>query len=160
MPQNGFDTKLVKDLAKILRESDLSDIEIEYEGTKIRVSKQINLVSASSAPQAINYAAPASAPAPTSNAPTASVENTVAREAKSGNIVTSPMVGTVYFAPEPNAKPFISIGDTVKKGQQLFIVEAMKTLNAVNSEFDGVVKEILVRDAHPVEFGEQLCIIE
>lgn len=161
MPQNGFDTKLVKDLAKILRESDLSDIEIEYEGTKIRVSKQINLVSGAPAPQSINYALPAAAPAATNNAPVpAAAINAEVPAAKSGNIVTSPMVGTVYFAPEPNAKPFISVGDTVKKGQQLFIVEAMKTLNAVNSEFDGVVKEILVRDAHPVEFGEQLCIIE
>lgn len=158
MPQNGFDTKLVKDLAKILRESDLSDIEIEYDGTKIRVSKQVNLVAAAPAPQAVNFSVPA-APSVISNSPQASTA-TVMPEAKSGNIVTSPMVGTVYFAPEPSAKPFISVGDTVKKGQQLFIVEAMKTLNAVTSEFDGVVKEILVRDAHPVEFGEQLCIIE
>ena len=157
MPQNGFDTKLVKDLAKILRDSDLSDIEIEHDGIKIRVSKQINMVSAAAvAPQPINVAVPAAAPLVATSAPASAAAPTKA----SGNIVTSPMVGTVYFSPEPNAKPFASVGDSVKKGQQLFIIEAMKTLNAVNSEFDGIVKEILVRDAHPVEFGEPICVIE
>ncbi len=160
MPQNGFDTKLVKDLAKILKDSDLSDIEIEHDGIKIRVSKQVNMIAAQSVPQAYNVAVPASAPTASAAPLAESSAPSVAPAKPSGNIVSSPMVGTVYFSPEPNAKPFISVGDSVKKGQQLFIVEAMKTLNAVNSDFDGIVKEILVRDAHPVEFGEQLCIIE
>lgn len=160
MSQSGFDTKIVKELAKILRDSDLNEIEIEHEGTKIRVSKQSNLISAPqnyqqivAAPSPANIGAPSMDVKPVESAPVSAL-------AAVGNAVTSPMVGTIYFSPEQNAKPFISVGDTVEKGQQLFIVEAMKTLNAVTSEFEGVVKAILVRDAHPVEFGEQLCIIE
>lgn len=161
MPTNGFDTKLVKDLAKILRDSDLSEIEVDHGGTKIRVAKQSNVVTHQSvlaAPQP-NYAAPApiAAPAsmPSDPAEVPAVSHTVGK-----NYVTSPMVGTVYTSPEPGAKAFVNIGDSVKEGQQIFIVEAMKTLNAVNAHCSGIIKEILVKDAQPVEFGEHLCVIE
>lgn len=164
MPNNGFDTKLVKDLAKILRDQELSEIEIDHEGTKIRVSRTL-----SAAPQ--NFVAmppPAFAPhAPVSVAAPieakAETSDKVAAQPKGGssaNNVSSPMVGTAYLAAEPGAKPFVNVGDTVKEGQQLFIIEAMKTLNPVNSPRSGVVTAIFVGDAQPVEFGEPLCSIE
>lgn len=157
MSTNGFDTKLVKDLAKILRDSELSEIEIDNQGTKIRVTRQLNVTSYVAAPQ----------PAPVYNhAPEAPISAPVAKSetsqasANSANNVTSPMVGTAYLAPEPGAKPFVSVGDTVKEGQQLFIVEAMKTLNAVTATRAGTVSAIFVKDGQPVEFGEPLCAID
>lgn len=155
MPKSGLDTKLVQDLAQILNDSELTEIEVEHEGTKIRVTKQVNAVAAPAA--YIPSAAPVAAPA----APAASAPATApAAQTVSGNPVTSPMVGTTYLAAEPGAKPFVKVGDTVSVGQQLFIIEAMKTMNAVNSTVAGTIKQILISDAQPVEFGEVLCIIE
>ncbi|KAF0109382.1 MAG: acetyl-CoA carboxylase biotin carboxyl carrier protein [Hyphomonadaceae bacterium] len=159
MTTNGFDTKLVKELAKILRDSDLSEIEVDHAGTKIRVAKQSNVISQIAAPQTVQHSitAPIAAPIamPSDPAQIPPIKNEVA-----ANFVTSPMVGTIYLAQEPGATPFVNIGDTVSEGQQLFVVEAMKTLNAVNAHCGGVIKAILVKDAQPVEFGERLCIIE
>lgn len=159
MTTNGFDTKLVKELAKILRDSDLSEIEVDYAGTKIRVAKQSNVISQIAAPQPVQQhtAAPLAAPIamPSDPAQIPAKSNDVA-----ANFVTSPMVGTIYLAQEPGAKPFVNVGDVVSEGQQLFVVEAMKTLNAVNAHCSGTIKAILVKDAQPVEFGERLCIIE
>lgn len=158
MSTNGFDTKLVKDLAKILRDSELSEIEIDNQGTKIRVTRQLNVTSYVAAPQVApvqNYA-----PEVSNNSPVANVEVPKATSSNSANNVTSPMVGTAYLASEPGAKPFINVGDTVKEGQQLFIVEAMKTLNAVTATRSGVVSAIFVKDGQPVEFGEPLCTID
>jgi len=158
MTTNGFDTKLVKELAKILRDSDLSEIEVDHAGTKIRVAKQSTIATQIAAPQPYQHqiaAPPMAASMPSDPAATPSKNNEV-----SANYVTSPMVGTIYLAQEPGAKPFINVGDTVTEGQQLFVVEAMKTLNAVNAHCAGVIKAILVKDAQPVEFGERLCIIE
>ncbi|WP_240007741.1 acetyl-CoA carboxylase biotin carboxyl carrier protein [Pseudaquidulcibacter saccharophilus] len=155
MPSNnGFDTKLVKDLAKILRDSELTEIEIDNEGTKIRVTRNVTQTVVAAAPVAAApvAAAPVATPAPAAAA---------AAEVKvKGNAVTSPMVGTIYLSPEPGAAVFAKVGDTVKEGQQLFIIEAMKTMNSVTATASGVIKEILVSDAQPVEFGEALCIIE
>lgn len=155
MPTGGFDTKLVKDLAKILRDSELSEIEIDHDGTKIRVSRQSNYVQAAAPQQIAQYVAPAIEAAPAPKPAAAPVQS-----ANNANAVTSPMVGTAYISAEPGAKPFVNVGDTVKEGQQIFIVEAMKTLNAVNAPRSGVVTAIFVKDAQPVEFGEALCIIE
>ena len=162
MPSSeGFNTKLVKDLARILNETNLTEIEIDDGGTKIRVSRTVTV-----APQA--YAAPM--PAPVAAAPAAAA--TVAAPAPAAAVaapvdpakhpgaVTSPMVGTCYLAPEPGAAMFVKEGDTVKEGQQLFIIEAMKTMNPIPSPRAGKVTKILVSDAQPVEFGEALCIIE
>jgi acetyl-CoA carboxylase biotin carboxyl carrier protein len=154
MPSNnGFDTKLVKDLAKILRDSELTEIEIDNEGTKIRVTRNVTqTVVAAAAPVAAAPVAATPAAAPVAAAPV---------EVKSkGNAVTSPMVGTIYLSPEPGTPAFAKVGDTVKEGQQLFIIEAMKTMNSVTATVSGVIKEILVTDAQPVEYGEALCIIE
>ena len=155
MPSNnGFDTKLVKDLAKILRDSELTEIEIDYEGTKIRVTRNVTQTVVAAAPVAAAPVAAAPVATPAAAAPAA------AEVKVKGNAVTSPMVGTIYLSPEPGAAVFAKVGDTVKEGQQLFIIEAMKTMNSVTATASGVIKEILVSDAQPVEFGEALCIIE
>lgn len=160
MSQSGFDTKLVKDLARILRDTDLSEIEVENEGVRVRVARQ-----ASVAPQMVHAQVPvASAPVaamPAAPAPAATAAAAPAADpAKHAGAVASPMVGTVYTQPEPGAAAFIKVGDTVKEGQQLFIIEAMKTMNPVPSPRSGTVTAILVHDAQPVEYGEALCVIE
>ena len=160
MSQSGFDTKLVKDLARILRDTDLSEIEVENEGVRVRVARQANI-----APQMVQAHVPvASAPVaamPAAPVPTAAAAAAPAADpAKHPGAVPSPMVGTVYTQPEPGASAFIKVGDTVKEGQQLFIIEAMKTMNPVPSPRSGTVTALLVHDAQPVEYGEALCVIE
>ncbi|MEQ8559354.1 MAG: acetyl-CoA carboxylase biotin carboxyl carrier protein [Henriciella sp.] len=154
--KNGLDTGLVRELASILRDADLGEVEIEHEGLRIRVSK-----SSPHAPAPVQYAAPpaaAPAPAPAAAAPAPAEAAPAAAPAK--NAVTSPMVGTVYLSPEPGAKAFVAVGDKVKKGDTLMLVEAMKTFNPVEAPAAGTVKEIIVDDAQPVEFGEPLIVIE
>jgi acetyl-CoA carboxylase biotin carboxyl carrier protein len=154
----GFDTKLVKDLAKILRETDLSEIEVENEGVRVRVARQANVVAAApAAPAATNVYVPPTAP---SAAPAAAAAAATPDAAKHPGMVPSPMVGTVYNQPEPGAAAFIKVGDKVTEGQKLFIIEAMKTMNPVPSPRAGTVTAILVHDSQPVEFGEPLCVIE
>lgn len=161
MSQSGFDTKLVKDLARILRDTDLSEIEVENEGVRVRVARQANI-----APQMVQAQVPmaqapmATAPAAANSASAAPATAPAADPAKHPGAVPSPMVGTVYTQPEPGASAFIKVGDTVKEGQQLFIIEAMKTMNPVPSPRSGTVTAILVHDAQPVEYGEALCVIE
>jgi acetyl-CoA carboxylase biotin carboxyl carrier protein len=156
---NGFDTKLVKELAKILRETDLSEIEVDNGGVKVRVARQANVV------QTVQAAAPAPsyapAPALAMVAPSPAPANApVADAAKHPGMVPSPMVGTVYCQPEPGAAVFVKVGDVVSEGQKLFIIEAMKTMNPVPAPRSGTVTAILVHDSQPVEFGEPLCVIE
>jgi len=139
------DAAAIRELAELLKETGLTEIEIEQNGARLRVSNQAGGTVAASAPAAAP--APAAIPAP----PKPSGPNP--------NAVPSPMVGTVYFAPEPGAKPFVSVGQTVKEGDTLFIVEAMKTMNPITSPRGGVVAEICVHDAQPVEFGQALCIL-
>ena len=161
MSQSGFDTKLVKDLARILRDTDLSEIEVENEGVRVRVARQASVapqmvqahMPMAQAPMAMAPAAANSASAPAAPAPAAD-------PAKHPGAVPSPMVGTVYTQPEPGASAFIKVGDTVKEGQQLFIIEAMKTMNPVPSPRSGTVTAIRAHDAQPVEYGEALCVIE
>jgi acetyl-CoA carboxylase biotin carboxyl carrier protein len=160
MSQSGFDTKLVKDLARILRDTDLSEIEVENEGVRVRVVRQSNI-----APQLVHAQvpmahAPMAMPPSTTPSPPATAAAPAADPAKHPGAVASPMVGTVYTQPEPGASAFIKVGDTVKEGQQLFIIEAMKTMNPVPSPRAGTVTAILVHDAQPVEYGEALCVIE
>lgn len=170
MPNNGnpsgFDTKLVKDLAKILNDTDLSEIEVENEGVRVRVARQSNVITSHGAPPATNFYVPAptspqQAIAPNATPPVAANAPSVAMDpSKSVGMVPSPMVGTVYAQPEPGAPPFIKVGDVVSEGQKLFIIEAMKTMNPVPSPRAGTVVAILVKDSQPVEFGEPLCVIE
>lgn len=145
----SINTKLIRDLAEILNETSLSDIEVEQNDLRIRVSRN----SGPSAPvQAVYTPQPAAAPV-ASGTPSA-------KEELNKNAVTSPMVGTAYLAPAPGARAFVEIGQRVSEGQTLLIVEAMKTMNQIPSPRSGVVKAILVEDAQPVEFGEPLVIVE
>lgn len=144
------DSKTIRELAEILNEANLTEIEVEVEGMRLRVARadQVTLVSAPAAAAPV----PPAAAAPT--APEPASPNSLA------GAVKSPMVGTVYVAPDPNAPPFIKEGDTVSAGQTLFIIEAMKTMNPVAAPKAGKVKSILVHNAQPVEFDETLVIIE
>jgi acetyl-CoA carboxylase biotin carboxyl carrier protein len=153
--KNGIDKELIRDLANILNDTDLSEIEIEQDDLRIRVSR--------SAPAATVYAAapPAyAAPAPAAPAPLAAPAASAAPARNPANTVTSPMVGTVYLSPAPGARAFIEVGATVKEGQTLLIVEAMKTMNQIPAPKSGKVTEIIVNDAQPVEYGEALVVIE
>lgn len=155
-----LDAGLVRELAAILREADLGEVEVEHEGLRIRVSKATSMAPAA---PAIVQAPVAAAPAPVAAAPAAGAPAAAAAPAPAaapGNAVTSPMVGTVYLSPEPGAKAFVNVGDKVKKGDTLMLIEAMKTFNPVTADADGTVKDILVADAQPVEFGEALIVVE
>lgn len=151
-----FDALLVRQLADILTETGLSEIEVEHEGLKIRVAKTLT-----AAPQALAYApAPAvSAPAATAQAPAADAAPAAPARA-AGETVNSPMVGTAYLSPQPGADPFVKVGDTVTAGQTIMIVEAMKTMNPIPATRGGKIVELLVADGQPVEYGEPLAVIE
>ena len=147
------DTALVKALADILDEAGLAELEYETADLSVRLSRVSG--AAPVAPVAA-VAAPAAAPA----SPAAAAAADSADAASHPGAVTSPMVGTVYVAPEPDAPSFIEVGGTVKKGQTLLIVEAMKVMNPITAPADGTVKQIFVQNAQPVEFGEVLVVIE
>ncbi|MDZ4363840.1 acetyl-CoA carboxylase biotin carboxyl carrier protein [Brevundimonas sp.] len=157
-----IDTSLVRSLADILNDTDLTEIEVERGELRIRVAREIHaapVMQYAAAPAPAAHAAPAAAAA----APAAALSmpsDPATIVAKSGEEVKSPMVGTVYLQASPEAPPFAQAGDKVKKGQTLLIIEAMKTMNPIQSPRDGVVKEILVGDAQPVEFGEPLVLLE
>jgi acetyl-CoA carboxylase biotin carboxyl carrier protein len=151
--KTGIDQQLIRDLAGILNDTNLTEIEVELDAFKVRVSRQAAAVHAVAAPAPV-YAAPAaSAPAQAASAAAAPAET-------SKNAVPSPMVGTAYLAPSPDAKPFIEVGQPVKEGQTLLIIEAMKTMNQIPSPRSGTVKAILVEDSQPVEYGMPLVVIE
>ena len=154
-PKNKLDTGLVRELAAILREADLGEVEIEHDGLRIRVSKPAAPVSAPM--QA--YATPQMMAAPASPAASAPPAATAA-PAISENAVKSPMVGTAYLSPEPGAKAFINVGDKVKKGDTLLLIEAMKTFNPVDAPRAGTITAIIIDDAQPVEYGEPLVVID
>lgn len=153
--KSGVDQQLIRDLAGILDETNLTEIEVEQDDMRIRVSR-MSAVSgvAAYAPPAPN---PAQAAAPQQPAATAPAGADADRLKKA---VPSPMVGTAYAAPAPGAKPFVEVGQTVREGQTLLIIEAMKTMNQIPSPRSGVVAEILFEDTQPVEYGEPLVVIE
>ena len=151
------DTALVKALADILDEAGLAELEYETADLSVRLSRVSSAVPV--APVAA-VAAPAEAPAAAPTPPAAALAADSADAASHPGAVTSPMVGTVYVAPEPDAPSFIEVGGTVKKGQTLLIVEAMKVMNPITAPADGTVKQIFVQNAQPVEFGEVLVVIE
>lgn len=150
-----IDPALVREIANLLSESDLTEIEVQREDLRIRVVRQPPTLVAA-APYAV-AAAPATAPAA---APAPVVTAEAADPAKHPGVVPSPMVGTAYLGPDPGARPFIEVGAVVKEGQTLLIVEAMKTMNAIPAPRAGTVTRILVTNAQPVEYGEPLLIIE
>jgi acetyl-CoA carboxylase biotin carboxyl carrier protein len=146
------DSALVRELALLLDETSLTEIEIERAGLRLRVARNISVAATMPMPIAAPPAGlPVAAAAPAAAA---------ADLSKHPGAVTSPMVGTAYWAPEPGAKPFIEVGTKVSVGQTLLIIEAMKTMNQIPSSRAGTVTQILVEDGQPVEFGEPLVIIE
>ena len=163
-----IDLRYVKKLIEMIDESTVDSIEIATEkGIKIRISKtpvQRGGVTVAAAPV---MQAPAPAPlmdsrvTPTPGIPVPAPEGASAPRAEASSLeVKSPMVGTYYQAAEPGAKPFVTVGQRVQKGQTLCIIEAMKIMNEIESEFSGVVKEVLAQDAHPVEYGQVLFRID
>ena len=145
------DTALVKELAELLSANELTEIEVEDGGRKIRVKRD-------AAPVMAYAAAPAVAAAPAPAAPAASPTVEVAPAAV--DAVKSPMVGTAYLSSEPGAKPFIAVGASVKQGDTLLIIEAMKVMNPITAPKGGKVTQILVGDSQPVEFDQPLVVIE
>ena len=149
-PKSIVDHELIHELTKLLDETGLTEIEIEQDGRRVRVARG---ATATAAPTAVRVEV----------APAQSAADTVAKPidpSKHPGVVISPMVGTAYAASEPGAKPFIDVGSTVKAGDTLLIVEAMKTMNQIPAPRAGTVIQILFEDGQPVEFGEPLVIIE
>ena len=142
-----IDKKIIKELSDYLDEFNLTELEYTEKDTKIKVSK--NSISVYNQNQKINE-----------NSNPLSNKVNVAKNNISGIEVTSPIIGTAYHAPEPGAKKFVEVGQKIKKGDTIMIVEAMKTMNHVPSSSDGVVKEICVADGQPVEFGQTIIILE
>jgi len=146
-----IDKDTIRDLANILNETDLTDIEVEHGELRIRVSRNVTVQAAATVMQAAPVAVAA---------PVAAVAAEPTKAELSKNAVPSPMVGTAYLAPAPGARNFIEVGTQVKEGQTILIIEAMKTMNQISAPRAGTVKAILVEDAAPVEFGEPLVVIE
>jgi acetyl-CoA carboxylase biotin carboxyl carrier protein len=146
----AVDHDLIRELARLLDETGLSEIEYERDGQRVRVARQAQVVAAAPPPRP---ALPAEAAVPP--AETAPLD-----PAKHPGVVTSPMVGTAYVGPEPGARPFVEVGSRVAAGDTLLIVEAMKTMNQIPSPRAGTVLQILIEDGQPVEFGEPLMIVE
>ena len=150
-PADPIDARLVRRLAGILNDTGLTEIEVERGDLRIKVARNAGV-----APQAY-YAPAAPAPAPQSAGPAATARP--ADTELDGDVVKSPMVGTVYLQPEPGAAPFVKVGDQVAEGQTLLIIEAMKTMNPIPAPRAGRILELLVSDGQPVEFGEPLAVI-
>lgn len=157
MPQTPpFNDTIVRELAKILNETDLTEIEYELDNCKIRVVRERAAVAA------MNFAVPA----PTAAVPMATAATPVAAPAAPADLsahpgaIKAPMVGTAYRSPSPGAATFVEVGTAVKKDQTLCVIEAMKVMNQIRAPKDGVITQILVRDAEPVEYDHVLMIIE
>jgi acetyl-CoA carboxylase biotin carboxyl carrier protein len=146
-PEDGGDTaETIRELAVLLAETGLTEIEVEQNGVRLRVSRAVTTV--------VGHAGVAAAPAAATAAPA-----TEAPKGPPAGAVPSPMVGTVYLAPEPGKPPFVKVGSTVKEGDTLMIVEAMKTMNPILAPRSGTITEICISDAQPVEFGQTLLVI-
>ena len=146
MSKFDIDEALIRKLAKLLKETGLTEIEFETDDARIRVNAGASGPVIAAAPAALAPAAAAAAVAPAADAPAA-------------GSVSSPMVGTAYLSPEPNAAAFVKVGDRVAKGQTILIIEAMKVMNPIPSPHAGTVTQILVQDGQPVEFGEPLMVV-
>jgi acetyl-CoA carboxylase biotin carboxyl carrier protein len=148
--KSAVDHELIRELARLLDETGLTEIEFERDGQRVRVARQTHVAAASSLPPTSMETA----------MPSLAADSAAIDPAKHPGVVTSPMVGTAYRAPEPGAKPFIEVGSTVEAGATLLVIEAMKTMNQIPAPRSGTVVQILFEDAQPVEFGEPLLIIE
>jgi acetyl-CoA carboxylase biotin carboxyl carrier protein len=151
-----MDLRKLKTLIDLVAESDISELEVTEGDGKVRIVK------ASAAAQQVVYAAPqavAPAAAPVAPAAAAAPAAEAAPAAPAGHVVPAPMVGTFYRAPNPGAAPFVEVGQSVKEGDALCIIEAMKLLNEIEADKSGVIKEILIENGEPVEFGQPLFVI-
>ena len=152
--QSPFDPDLVRELAELIAQTDLTEIEVEKGDLRIRVARQLQLT--------VPVQAPALAPAAVA-APAAAAAGPAAKAeaaASPAGLVRSPMVGTAYRKPSPDAKNFIEVGATVKAGDKLLLIEAMKTFNEIVAPRAGTVTQIMIEDGQPVEFGEPLLVVE
>lgn len=154
----AIDPKLVRELAAILSDTGLSEIEVEHGELRLRIARTL-VAAAPAAATHVVHAAPAAVAAPAAPPP-AAAPAPAADAASHPGAVPSPMVGTAYLSPEPGAAPFVKVGDTVTAGQTLLVVEAMKTFNPIPAPRAGKVTAILVSDSQPVEYGEALLILE
>lgn len=155
------DVSFIRALAELLRENDLTELQVkrdygENDSLNVRVSRQTQVVTHVAASPAAPLAAAMPAPAPQATPAAALPEDPAAHP----GVVTSPMVGTVYLQPEPGSQPFVSVGQTVKEGDTLLIIEAMKTMNQIPAPRSGTVKRILIEDGAPAEYGAPLMILE
>jgi acetyl-CoA carboxylase biotin carboxyl carrier protein len=146
----AVDHELIRELARLLDETGLTEIEFERDGQRVRVARHAQVIATASQPAGLGEAA----------MPPTAGEAGVVDPAKHPGVVTSPMVGTAYVGPEPGARPFVEVGSQVRAGDTLLIVEAMKTMNQIPSPRAGTVSQILIEDGQPVEYGEPLMIIE
>ena len=146
MSKFDIDEALIRKLAKLLKETGLTEIEYDTDDARIRVSAAGTVIAAAPAPATAAPANALTAPAASADAPAA-------------GSVSSPMVGTAYLSPEPNAAAFVKVGDRVAKGQTILIIEAMKVMNPIPAPHAGTVTQILVQDGQPVEFGEPMMVI-
>jgi acetyl-CoA carboxylase biotin carboxyl carrier protein len=153
MAEFEFDEEMVRRLSQLLQENDLSEIEYESGGSRIRVARQLQQTYLAP-PQAAGAPAQAGGDSAPKPGPEATAEQVPA------GAVTSPMVGTVYVASEPGAAAFVQVGDQVREGQTLLIIEAMKVMNPLPAPRDGTVTRIMIADGQPVEFGEPLLVVE
>jgi len=142
--EGGIDAKAIRELAHLLTETGLTEIEIEQAGQRVRVARMGVPMAPVVAPAAIAAISEA---------------GTAKKDGHAAGAVTSPMVGTVYVSPEPGKPPFVKVGDRVKEGDTLLIVEAMKTMNPIIAPRGGTISEICIHDAQPVEFGQALVVI-
>ena len=154
--KKDFDSKLIGEIAEIMAATGLTEVELRQGDIELRLSKTTGVAAA----PAMVAAAPVAAPAPAAAAAPAAEAPAPEPPAEHPGTVTSPMVGTVYLAPQPDADSFVSVGDRVGEGDTLMIIEAMKVMNPIPSPRAGIVKAILVSDSQPVEFGDPLMIIE
>jgi acetyl-CoA carboxylase biotin carboxyl carrier protein len=146
-----FDPAAIRELARILRETDLTEIELVEKDSRIRVARQVTVQAMATVP-----AAPPAAAAPAAAATAADP----AGDAAHPGMITSPMVGVAYLAPEPGASPFVTVGSRVAQGQTLLLIEAMKTFNQIRAPRSGTVTRILIESGSPVEYGEPLMVVE
>lgn len=151
--KSAIEHGMIRELAELLNETGLTEIEIEKEGLRLRVARQITMSAALSAPAAGSAAPAAALGAPAAVAAPADV-------ASHPGVVKSPMVGTAYRSPEPGAAPFVEVGTRVSQGQTVLIIEAMKTMNHIPAPRAGTIAQVLVDNGQPVEFGEPLVVIE
>jgi len=154
-----FDPATIRELAQILRESDLTEIELVDNDMRVKLVRQVT-VAAMAMPMAAAHAAPSAAPAATGAPASAAAAAAAEIDADHPGAVNSPMVGVAYLSSEPTAAPFVTLGSKVAQGQTLLLIEAMKTYNQIKAPRAGTVTRILVESGTPVEFGEPLMIVE